>query len=148
VDNDLKVSVQDARRAVRGQSAFETDLCIFERRSKHVNLPRVAIEFKSKNTTHDMLTYGAKARKHKQIYPYLRYGLVMSSEKTIPGRVFLHNEALDFALAGQGLPKDGYADALIKIINREVEVSRRLEQIAFSKPNAVASFPDVSIKTA
>jgi len=25
-------------------------------------------------TTHDVLTYSAKARKHKQVYPYLRYG--------------------------------------------------------------------------
>ena len=145
VNNDLKVTV-DPRKPVRGQSAFETDLCVFEQESPEVKLPRVVIEFKSKITTHDILTYSAKARKHKQIYPYLRYGLVMSALRTIPGRVFLHNEALDFALAAQGVGTHGYAKALMEIIKREVKVSQRLEEIAFSKLNAVAFFTDVMIQ--
>lgn len=144
VNNHLKVTV-DPRSPVKNRSAFQTDLCIFEERSEAVRLPRVVIEFKSKITTHDILTYSAKARKHKQIYPYLRYGLVMAAMKTIPGRVFLHNEALDFALAAETLLPNGYPKALMKVIEREVDVSKRLEEIAFSKPNATAFFTDVRI---
>ena len=32
------------------------------------------MEFKQGLSTHDVLTYSAKATRHKQVYPYLRYG--------------------------------------------------------------------------
>ena len=97
VSNNLEVmEPEQIRRPRRGASAFQTDLCIFEERSPGVHIPRVVLEFKTKITTHDVLTYSAKATRHKQIYPYLRYGIVASAEKTVPGRVFTHNEGLDF----------------------------------------------------
>jgi len=64
-------------------------------------------EFKPGISTHDILTYSAKARKHKQVYPYLRYGLVASRERFVAGKFFTHNEALDFYLAAGGLPVAG-----------------------------------------
>ena len=78
LDNKLETTV-DPKRPKRGDSAFQTDLCVFEK-TKDVKLPRVVLEFKGKITTHDVLTYSAKARKHKQVYPYLRYGVVVSNE--------------------------------------------------------------------
>ena len=34
-----------------------------------MEIPRVVMEFKPRITTHDVIIYSAKARKHKQIYP-------------------------------------------------------------------------------
>ena len=81
VNNELKLTVKpdDPRR---GSSAFETDLCVFERKPSGVEIPRVVLEFKGRISTHDILTYSAKAKKHKQVYPYLRYGIVMSEVAT------------------------------------------------------------------
>ncbi len=50
----------------------------------------MVFEFKTSLTTHDVLTYSTKARRHKQIYPYLRYGLLVSTETSVPRRFFIH----------------------------------------------------------
>src|SRR5689334_122662 len=71
VDNMLALTV-DPKRPVRGDAAFQTDLCVFEAKAGEVVIPRVVLEFKVRISTHDILTYSAKARKHKQVYPYLR----------------------------------------------------------------------------
>src|SRR2546430_938950 len=91
LNRSLDVAVSDTRSPIRGSSAFQTDICIFERLDGGVEFPRVAIEFKPKITTHDILTYSAKAGKHKKIYPCLRYGLLASELASIPGRFFIHN---------------------------------------------------------
>ena len=59
----------------------------------------MVLEFKNKVTPHDVLIYSAKARRHKQVYPYLRYGFVASEELYVPRRFFMHNDALDFFAA-------------------------------------------------
>ncbi len=131
-DNKLKVTV-DPKHPSRGASAFQTDLCVFEETSTDVVIPRVVIEFKGGISTHDVLTYSAKARKHKQVYPYLRYGLVVEEERCIPGRVFTHNEALDFCAAMADYRGDRLSDFLKDLLEKEVECSRRLEKIGFGK---------------
>jgi hypothetical protein len=131
------------RKPTRGQSAFKTDLCIFEHVAG-IELPRVVIEFKARITTHAILTYSAKARKHRQIYPYLRYGIIMAGEGTIAGRVFVHNEALDFGLAALSLDRERLSQMVQRIIEREARASRLLEEIAFKKPNVIA-FPYHSV---
>lgn len=135
VDNELQLTV-DPKQATRGASAFQTDLCVFEAKPSGVKIPRVVLEFKGRITTHDVLTYSAKARKHKQVYPYLRYGIVMSEEPRIPGRVFTHNEALDFALALQSFKTHRLREILASTIQDEVEASRRLESIVFGPARA------------
>ena len=129
VDNNLSLSV-DVREPKRGQSAFQTDLCVFEKRGT-IQLPRVVLEFKTRITTHDILTYSAKARKHKQVYPYLRYGLVASEELSVPGRLFTHNEALDFCVALGGVARAKLSMVLGRLLKAEVRTSRKLEGIAF-----------------
>jgi hypothetical protein len=131
VDNTLSVTV-NPKKPSRGSSAFQTDLCIFERRGD-VRLPRVVMEFKTRVTTHDVLTYSAKARKHKQVYPYLRYGLVASEETTVPGRVFTHNESLDFCMSLGALPRRQLGMVMGALIKAEVRASRKLENIIFGK---------------
>ncbi|MGD0199962.1 MAG: hypothetical protein ABSD27_04340 [Bryobacteraceae bacterium] len=132
VDNELNLTV-DPKRPVRGNSAFQTDLCVFEEKRKALFMPRVVMEFKARITTHDVLTYSAKARKHKQVYPYLRYGLVVSDEAFVPGRVFTHNEALDFCATIANYKGARLSKILEELLENEVECSRRLEAIGFGK---------------
>ena len=130
VDNKLQLTVEP-RRPVRGDSAFQTDLCVFDAKSVDVVIPRVVLEFKTKITTHDVLTYSAKARKHKQVYPYLRYGLVVSDEVVVPRRFFVHNDSLDFFAALKNLRAEELEDFFSRLLTKEVETSRKLENVAF-----------------
>ena len=129
VDNQLSSKV-NIKRPSRGSSAFQTDLCIFEKKSEEVSIPRVVMEFKTNISTHDVLIYNAKARKHKQVYPYLRYGIVASCATTIPGRLFIHNESLDFCATVSGLTGKRFHSFFADLLKDEVESSRRLEAIA------------------
>ena len=132
VNNRLKVTV-DPRKLSRGQAAFQTDLCVFEDIDAEVRIPRVVMEFKAGVSTHDVITYSAKARKHKQVYPYLRYGLVIANETTVPGRFFTHNEALDFCVAAASYRVKCIHEIFATLLRDEVAASRRLEKIAFEK---------------
>jgi hypothetical protein len=130
VDNKLELTV-DPKRPVRGDSAFQTDLCVFAKR-EGIEIPRVVLEFKTQISTHDVLTYSAKARKHKQVYPYLRYGFVVSEELYVPRRFFIHNDALDFFAALKSIKKPRELDRFFaSLIQTEVETSRRMESITF-----------------
>lgn len=130
VNNRLEVTI-DPKHPVRGQSAFQTDLCVFESiPADSTEIPRVVLEFKANISTHDVLTYSTKARKHKQVYPYLRYGIVIGNEVTIPGRVFRHNDGLDFCFAA-ARHKKNLKEVFASLLEAEVAASRRLESIAF-----------------
>jgi hypothetical protein len=99
VDEKLQFQPSKPLLPTRGDGAFETDLLVT--RVTEPKTPLVVIEIKRSLSTHDVLTYSAKAAKHKNVYPYLRYGIVFSGElpARIPGRFFAHNSALDFAMA-------------------------------------------------
>ncbi|MGJ4961585.1 hypothetical protein [Bradyrhizobium sp. HKCCYLRH3061] len=130
VDNNLKLTV-DPTHPIRGESAFQTDLCILEKKQE-IEVPRVVLEFKTRITTHDVLTYSAKARKHKQVYPYLRYGIVASEELQVPRRFFIHNDALDFFAALKNIRGSNDLDRFFTdFLKAEVETSRRMEKITF-----------------
>jgi hypothetical protein len=130
VDNKLEVKI-NPKEPKRGYSAFQTDLCIFEEIDKNTKIPRVVLEFKKGLSTHDVLVYSAKARKHKQIYPYLRYGMIIGKENKVPGRFLTHNEALDFCVAAASFKKNRLHELLAKIIKAEIKSSRQLEEIVF-----------------
>jgi hypothetical protein len=130
VDNNLELTV-DPKSPVRGDSAFETDLCLFEERPSGVRIPRVVLEFKERITTHDILTYSAKARKHKQVYPYLRYGVVVSQQSTVPRRFFVHNESLDFFAALKDTSEQELDGFFARLFEAELRTSALMERIAF-----------------
>ena len=132
VDNKLNVMSSDkVRNPKRGDSAFQTDLCVFEITPSDVWLPRVVLEFKTSVSTHDVLTYSTKAAKHKQIYPYLRYGMIAEKESQVPGRFFTHNEGMDFFLSLDGLSLSEKNDALMGLVRQELAASKALEDVAF-----------------
>ena len=135
VDSSLSLTV-DPKRPIRGDSAFQTDLCIFEKistdKSECIDIPRVVIEFKTTITTHDILTYNAKARQHKTVYPYLRYGMIASDLETIPGRFFTHNESLDFFHAVRAIANPDIEKYFSDLLAQEIQTSKKLEEISFS----------------
>lgn len=130
VDNKLHIGV-NPKKPMRGQSAFQTDLCVFEKLDSETNIPRVVLEFKPVLSTHDVLVYSAKARKHKQIYPYLRYGLVIGNETKVPGKFFTHNEALDFCVAAASYKANRLHEIIARLLKSEVHASRQLEKMTF-----------------
>jgi|GEM_PF-865275 len=138
VDNRLRVRT-DVRKPMRGQSAFQTDLCLVEVVSEGdespLLIPRVVFEFKMGITTHDVLTYNAKARKHKNVYPYLRYGIVIAAEQKVPRKFFVHNDSLDFCLAVGALATDParLRQAIGPLIAAELAASRQMEAAAFGR---------------
>lgn len=130
LNRKLKLAV-NLESPKRGTSAFQTDICIFETLDG-IEFPRVAIEFKERITTHDILTYSSKAGKHKQIYPCLRYGLVAGAIDSIPGRFFIHNENLDFFIAAKSYRTEANLRSFAKrLVEEELKTSKTLEQIHF-----------------
>lgn len=129
LDNENKLNVDLNKKVSRGQSAFQTDLCIYEKiKVKECEIPKIVIEFKNKITTHDIITYSNKARKHKQIYPYLRYGLISYNLSKIPKRFFIHNEDIDFYLIFEDPTSDKH-ETLKKLIEQELEYLQNLEEM-------------------
>ena len=136
LNRQLKPSVADTISPKRGDSAFETDICISEKVAgpEELLFPRVVIEFKPKITSHDILTYSAKAGKHRSMYPWLRYGLLASDIDAIPNRFFIHNEHLDFFIAAHS-HRSNLEKFIKKLIEKELRVSKALETIRFGNNN-------------
>jgi hypothetical protein len=108
---------------MRGQHAFQTDILITKGPT-----PLVAIELKSGSfSSHDVITYSARAERHKRIYPYLRYGFVVVGLGALGRRFVTHNEGFDFALAvpdGRSLQTD-----LVALVQRQIASSERLIEL-------------------
>lgn len=94
VNEDLEYEPSSPISPKRGALAFQTDILVSKGK-----LPLVVVEAKYNSlTTHDILVYSNKAMKHKEIYPHLRYGLVVGGFSSLPVRFFTHNQGFDFAM--------------------------------------------------
>ena len=118
---------------------YETDLLIGE----HINtssdwLTRVVIESKLGDlTTHDALTYSAKAATHKNVHPYLRYGMVIGRHPgAVPGRLIRHGHQFDFMLT---LPSETVStedlERLSQLLQDEIQASREIGRLLSEKSN-------------
>jgi len=132
LNENLELNVTDTKNPKRGKSAFQTDICVFEKINE-IEYPRIVIEFKTKITTHDIITYSYKAGQHKRIYPGLRYGLLASEIEQIPDRFFIHNKSIDFFIAAKKYKKDNLQSMIIELVKKEIETSKILEKIYFDK---------------
>ena len=123
VDALGKVSHGSVDSPVRGQYAFQTDILITK-----ASLPLVVIELKSGSfTTHDVITYSWKAQRHKQVYPYLRYGFVVVGLNALGRRFVTHNEGFDFAMA---LPNGAAIEAnLVALVRRQLICAERMIEL-------------------
>jgi hypothetical protein len=104
----------------RGRFAFQTDILIAKS-----SLPLVVIELKVGSfTTHDVITYSWKAVRHKQVYPYLRYGFVVFGLGILGRRFVTHNEGFDFAMA---LPDMAAVEGdLVPLVQRQLASAERM----------------------
>ena len=132
VNNELEITV-DPKAPKRGHSAFQTDLCVFENINETTNIPRVVLEFKKGLNTHDVLIYNNKAKRHKRIYPYLRYGIVVGDYEEVPGKYYTHARSLDFCLAAKKFKENRLHEILVNLLKTEIQNSRTLEAVLFNK---------------
>jgi hypothetical protein len=122
---------------MRGQHAFQTDILITKG-----SIPLVAIEVKSGSfSSHDVITYSAKAERHKRVYPYLRYGFLVTRSEGLGRRFVMHNEGFDFAAALPAGPVD--ETLLLGIIRKQVESAERLIELSNSRRLNLWSYEQV-----
>jgi len=118
--------------AVSSQHSYETDVLVRETVAGRWK-PRVVIEMKlAKVTTHDAITYSQKAATHKQVHPYLRYGILIGARQhyPLPGRLFRHGAYFDFMASWVAQnPDPAESDAFVRLLQDEVSASRQLEEI-------------------
>jgi hypothetical protein len=143
VDEDLEYIPASPSTPKKGEYAFETDIAIVKGK-----IPLVVIETKFGGfSTHDILTYSTKAIKHKEIYPYLRYGLLVGDKPNITNKFFLHNVGFDFAMAMKTISTDNI-NQLKSIIETQIASAELLLSIMKDKKGkGVATFNSVLSKT-
>ena len=128
-DNNGNLEFDPQKPTELSDYVFEADLVIKEEK---IPLPLVVIETKYKSfTTHDVITYSTKALRHKEIYPYLRYGLVVAipdkNEVYIAKKFFTHNVGFDFALAMK-ISVNKSNDKSLKEISEKLSKKQQLEK--------------------
>jgi len=115
---------------------YETDMLVVEAfDSKWI--PRVIIEAKCHGsvTTHDAITYSHKASTHRQVHPYIRYGILIGEREhyPLPGRLFRHGTQFDFMLSWVGIePTQQEMKDFVELLHKEVEASRTMQDIIFN----------------
>lgn len=120
-------------------SRYETDLLIADVDGDGW-IPRVVVECKVGSiNTHEALAYSTKAATHKQVHPYLRYGVLIGERKVsgIPRRLIRHGAYFDFLVTWQttdARPKvlAQFCDLLID----EVRASRHLQNLLSNRRSA------------
>jgi hypothetical protein len=124
-------------------AGYETDLLVSDVDPEGRWIPRVVVECKTwAITTHDALTYSAKAATHKQVHPYLRYGILIGNYGTaLPARLVRHGACFDFMMvwnSSQGSQEE-WAD-FIDVLVDEVRSSRQLQQVLTDRTRGRETF--------
>lgn len=133
-----RVTLDSVASPVRGQYAFQTDILIETQRE---SIPLVVVELKYGSfTTHDVITYSSKATRHKEIYPYLRYGFVVVGLNALGRRFLTHNHGFDFAMALRDVAS-GEGD-LIAVVNRQVANADRMRGLMRSSRIALTRYEE------
>lgn len=113
---------------------YETDMLVIESTGNRWR-PRVVVETKLERiTTHDAITYSQKAATHKQVHPYLRYGILLGNRGhyPLPGRLFRHGSHFDFMVSWIAeQPTIEELNYFIQLLLEEVSASRLLEEMIY-----------------
>ncbi len=112
---------------------YETDILISDVFDDGSWIPRVIVECKMESvTTHDALTYSAKASSHRAVHPYLRYGFLTGgrADYALPARLIRHGQQFDFMISWKSM-KASTAEwkSFCSLIVQEVEASRKLQTL-------------------
>jgi len=139
-----KKAIGNGEKISRVKNAFQTDIGLIYRSQKNkenenkeeenkekIYLVIIEVKGSSNITTHDILQYSSKARKHKCIYPWLRYGMVWSSpeERDIPRRFYTNNESLDFAFNFNGDVDNNFQNFYENVLRKQIIMSLKLHEI-------------------
>jgi hypothetical protein len=127
---------------IRGAGAgFEQDILLYERVSGETSVvPRVAVEVKLGGvTTHDAIVYSEKARRLRNVYPYLRYGFLVGDISSLPARLLRLGTDFDFIIRVSNPPLHEEMDQLIELLREEIDTSQKLGMI-FSRQVSVQLF--------
>lgn len=120
-------------RATSRTAGYATDLLIYDSTADGEWVPRIVIECKLESvTTHDALTYSTKAATHKQVHPYLRYGILIGgwARDPLPARLVRHGVYFDFMAVVEGTElTDRERGSLGEILRDEVTASRLLQDL-------------------
>ena len=110
---------------------YETDILISDIFDDGSWVPRVIIECKlAKVTTHDALTYSAKAASHRSVHPYIRYGFFAGgrADYALPARLVRHGQQFDFLISWMGMKATAIEwRAFCSLIRQEAEASRMIQ---------------------
>jgi hypothetical protein len=145
----------------KSTSKYQTDLMVCEI-SDGVMIPRVIIELKQlkKDTngniyglhTHDGIEYNEKAKRHKTVHPYLRYGMAINgvpgddTQQDVPWRLLTNSVFFDFVINlrhdddeinGENNLED--FDKLKGFITQQVKTSIKLERL-YKSEDKISSF--------
>lgn len=120
------------------KTLFETDMLVYEKKDGKI-IPRVIIESKLESiTTHDAITYSHKASYHKNVIPFVRYGIMCGNRGTypLPGRLFRHGTNFDFLFSFVGYEASDFEKKMfVEMIKKEINYSRQLEEILANSRN-------------
>ena len=120
------------------QTLFETDLLIYEKTNEKI-IPRVIVESKIGTvTTHDAITYSHKASYHKNVMPFVRYGIMCGNRETypLPGRLFRHGTNFDFLFSFVGYePTNQEKEVFVEMLKKEILYSQQFEEILSTSRN-------------
>lgn len=73
-------------------------------------------------------------RTHRQVHPYLQYGILIGERKhyPLPGRLFRHGTQFDVMFRWLGMtPADKEMNAFFDILTKEIHASRVMQEILF-----------------
>jgi hypothetical protein len=116
---------------------YETDILIAEGAATENWKPRVVVEVKLRAiNTHNAIAYSQKARTHKHVHPYLRYGVLLAdlNYQSLPRKLLRHGTGFDFMIGWEeSEPSDEEFDRLIEILLDEVKSSRKFEEVLRSR---------------
>ena len=125
VDVSGELRPKDIANPTRGQFAFETDILI---EKKNPAIPLVVVELKFGGfSTHDIITYSAKATRHKENYPYLRYGFLVGGTEALSKKFLTHNQGVDFAMALLDL--EGKRADVLDLLQRQLRSAEKLVEV-------------------
>lgn len=131
-----------------GGKGFEQDILIYEtvQGGDTSVVPRVVAEVKfQKVNTHDPIVYSEKARRIRNVYPYIRYGLLLGSIPKIPGRVLRLGQGFDFILSVAYPFTESDLELTRRVFTEEVEASRELSTISSGKHKVICFRRAISI---
>jgi len=133
---DMGVDI-DSGEPIRGcGKGFQQDILVYEESSEgHTSvIPRLIVEVKLNGvTSHDAIVYSEKAKRIKQIYPFVRFGLLLAGMSSVPGRVLRLEENFDFMLVVNNPPSPDELNGLRSLFIDEIQASNNLADIHFHK---------------